>query len=86
MRKMNLDDVKKLMEMDPSELIEMDKSIIHEGYKIIVACMLIQFCSDISDMTDEIQGNEDLKNFIYNWVEKNIKSPHSDWNVGDCAS
>jgi hypothetical protein len=83
---MNLDDLKKLMEMQPKELMKLDKSTVHEGYKLMLSYMLTKFFFDIAEATGGIHCNEDLQNFVSNWINKNIKPPHPDWNPGDCAS
>lgn len=72
-----------LLKLSPSELKNMDRGDIHEGYKKIISIMLMDFYISGSNADPPIETIEDLTEFIEVWVSKNIKSPHPGWNPGD---
>lgn len=74
-----------LLNLTPEQLRNMDKNEVHEGYKKIIEVMLLNFTADYLGRQDEINYVEDLEAFIKEWVEKNCKPAHKDWNPGDCG-
>jgi hypothetical protein len=75
-----------LLKLSSAELNNMDKKEVHEGYKKIMAVMLMDFyiqCSNHFDSGNNITVKA-LTDYIEEWMEKKIKKqPAEDWNPGD---
>jgi hypothetical protein len=74
-----------LLKFSPSELKNMDKQTIHEGYKKILARMLMHFYIDCTNTDMKLETLGDLSEFIRMWIDKHIEPAHQEWNPGDCG-
>lgn len=63
----------------------MSKQEVHDGYKKIIAHMLMTFYLDVQNVSDSFETVKHLHDYVDHWVAANIKSPHEDWKPGDCG-
>lgn len=75
--------MRELLNLSAEQLKRMPKETVHEGYKKILAEMLMDFYVDCTNTTAPLETLGDLNNFIDYWLSRKIKSPHPDWNPGD---
>ena len=69
--------------MTPDELKKMDVQTVHEGYKKILANMLMDFYINAANDDVDLKTLKDLTDFIDTWISKRIKPQHKDWCPGD---
>jgi hypothetical protein len=76
---------KNLLNMSPSELREMSKEDVHDGYRKILENMLMDFYVATTDSDVKIETLFDLNQFIRRWLDKRISPPNEAWKPGDCG-
>lgn len=80
------DEVMRLTDLPPEELIKMSREQLHEGYKKVMKNMVVNFFWDAFSYVQTIRGDTngvtEVEEFTSKWIDEHLKPAREDWHPG----